>query len=436
MSICKDEHLAVAFYQRGITFFKTENYEEAIRDFKEAFHQLRGNLLIDYHQLGLRYKLFACEVLHNQALAHAQLQTWTEAEEVLKNALGFKTEPKHNFVDEALGAVRNQKLFELLQLPRGQLFRPKKNKVAELEKQDFLGEAKVVASIVDNDEFSGFAPLQPLVPETVSKTKPPEILKSLQGELYRVLFNFIPKNEQELRVQSGNIVSVLEKGDDSWATVMFNNKFGLVPSNYLEQLEPAKEQKSPPPQIPAPPTTVAPEKTSLKVTGENQFAGRSHQPGEPARKVQHTEQPIPKPSIVKVHFKYTVVLRVKPGITHIELQAAICKKFKLTECIFGLSYKASDELIPITSETKMKSAWSQSNNGRLTIWCKYLKVMALYDYETSEPGDLLFQEGDIIHVLAQVNQDWLEGQCKENIGIFPSIFVKQLNMDNISDANI
>uniref|UniRef100_A0A4W3JVE9 Neutrophil cytosolic factor 2 n=1 Tax=Callorhinchus milii TaxID=7868 RepID=A0A4W3JVE9_CALMI len=232
MSICKDEHLAVAFYQRGITFFKTENYEEAIRDFKEAFHQLRGNLLIDYHQLGLRYKLFACEVLHNQALAHAQLQTWTEAEEVLKNALGFKTEPKHNFVDEALGAVRNQKLFELLQLPRGQLFRPKKNKVAELEKQDFLGEAKVVASIVDNDEFSGFAPLQPLISRCfyVSKTSL-SCSRSLQGELYRVLFNFIPKNEQELRVQSGNIVSVLEKGDDSWATVMFNNKVSLHSRN-------------------------------------------------------------------------------------------------------------------------------------------------------------------------------------------------------------
>ena len=34
----------------------------ALKDFKEALAQLRGNQLIDYKILGLRYRLFACEV--------------------------------------------------------------------------------------------------------------------------------------------------------------------------------------------------------------------------------------------------------------------------------------------------------------------------------------------------------------------------------------
>lgn len=34
----------------------------AVKDFKEALAQLRGNQLIDYKILGLRYRLFACEV--------------------------------------------------------------------------------------------------------------------------------------------------------------------------------------------------------------------------------------------------------------------------------------------------------------------------------------------------------------------------------------
>lgn len=38
------------------------SHEMAVKDFKEALAQLRGNQLIDYKILGLRYRLFACEV--------------------------------------------------------------------------------------------------------------------------------------------------------------------------------------------------------------------------------------------------------------------------------------------------------------------------------------------------------------------------------------
>ena len=37
-------------------------YNEAMDDFQTALKTLRGNLLIDYKQLGLQYKLYSCEV--------------------------------------------------------------------------------------------------------------------------------------------------------------------------------------------------------------------------------------------------------------------------------------------------------------------------------------------------------------------------------------
>ena len=37
-------------------------YEKAKEDFNTAMKNLRGNLLIDYKQLGLTYKLYSCEV--------------------------------------------------------------------------------------------------------------------------------------------------------------------------------------------------------------------------------------------------------------------------------------------------------------------------------------------------------------------------------------
>ncbi|GCC30973.1 hypothetical protein chiPu_0009427 [Chiloscyllium punctatum] len=383
-SICRDEHLAVAFFQRGITLYKNEKYEEALRDFVEAFNRLRGNQLIDYNQLGLRYKLSSCQVLHNVALAHAMMQNWDKAEEVLKKTISFKTEAKPNYVDQALEAVLKRELFQLLELPAGELFRPKRKVVAQLEKQDFLGEAKVVASIIDKDAFSGFAPLQPQMPDHTPQNKAPEKLKTLEGVPHRVLFNFLPNNKLELKVKNGNIVFLLEKGEDNWARVTFNNEVGLVPYNYLEPLEAEKGEKSPPPDIPAPPTSSAPERPASVKEG-NVHTKTSQQVTEHSKKIRSQE---------------------------------------------------SGELIPITSEAKMKSAWTEVKNHRLTVWCKFLEVKALYDYEGSVPADLGFHEGDIIQVLAHVNNNWLEGQCNGKTGIFPANFVKELSMADVKNSGM
>lgn len=40
----------------------TRSYEDALSDFELAEKNLRGNVLIDYKQLGLQYKLYSCEV--------------------------------------------------------------------------------------------------------------------------------------------------------------------------------------------------------------------------------------------------------------------------------------------------------------------------------------------------------------------------------------
>ncbi|MEQ2177668.1 hypothetical protein GOODEAATRI_005946 [Goodea atripinnis] len=138
-SIRKDEHLAVAFFQRGVTFYKKER--------------------------------------------------------------------------------QKQKLFKLVEFPSKTLFKPNKHYVAELEKKDYLGKAKVVASVVPQDEFSGFAPLQPQ-----------DMLfhRALEGEAHTVLFEFVPETSDELAVVPGNIVFVLQKGADNWAYVVFNERDGLI----------------------------------------------------------------------------------------------------------------------------------------------------------------------------------------------------------------
>ncbi|NXH90757.1 NCF2 factor, partial [Edolisoma coerulescens] len=463
-SISCDKHLAVAYFQRGTVFYRRQNHGKAIEDFKEALAQLRGNQLIDYKILGLRYRLFACEILYNIALVYATTENWEKAEEHLTLAMSMKSEPQHNKIDRAMEAIllrdfsvlQKQKLCELVAIPAGKLFRPNEKQVAQLEKKDYLGKAMVVASVVDKDDFSGFAPLQPQASGPPPRPKTPEILRALRGQPHRVMYEFIPETAEELQVLPGNIVFVLKKEKDNWATVMFNGKKGIVPCNFLEPVElqnklhiqhyllPVAQEETPvEDEISESPTSTVPEKPRRPAPGRcGELEGWGHREAEPT---------VSSPHVLKVHYKFTVALRVDRGLSYRELLELVCKKLELQPEHTELRYKPVEgqELVTLSAEN-VEAAWSQSKDNCLTVWCNGTEgegfvpdskpeeslqeatlgetgprhVVAQYSYEATQPEDLEFQAGDMILVLSKVNEDWFEGQCKGRTGIFPSAFVQ------------
>ena len=48
--------------------------------------------------------------------------------------------------------------------------------------------------------------------------------RAFEGEPHMVLFEFVPETSGELAVVPGNIVFVLQKGTDNWASVVFNGR--------------------------------------------------------------------------------------------------------------------------------------------------------------------------------------------------------------------
>lgn len=50
---------------------------------------------------------------------------------------------------------------------------------------------------------------------------------------------------------------------------------------------------------------------------------------------------------------------------------------------------------------------------------------ALYDYDSTDSGDLNFKEGDRIKLLELVSQDWYRGELNGRSGIFPSNYVQK-----------
>ncbi|KAI8834896.1 hypothetical protein BC829DRAFT_436973 [Chytridium lagenaria] len=135
-AIACDVYMAVSYFQRGVCFYLKGMLPESLADFTDALAFLRGNLLIDYTQLGLSFKLFACEVSFNRGLCFAALNQVGAALADFDDAM--RTRP--------LDGSKDYRIFE------GRF-----GMSIEYGKGGLLGKSKVVAAVDENDNFAGFS---------------------------------------------------------------------------------------------------------------------------------------------------------------------------------------------------------------------------------------------------------------------------------------
>lgn len=97
-----DNYLAVAYFQQGVSNFLLGDFEEALANFNDTLLYLRGNTSIDYEQLGLKFKLYSCEVLFNRGLCYIYLQQMEPGMQDLQYAAKEKVTRDHDVIDEAI----------------------------------------------------------------------------------------------------------------------------------------------------------------------------------------------------------------------------------------------------------------------------------------------------------------------------------------------
>ncbi|CAO3703425.1 unnamed protein product [Rhizopus stolonifer] len=126
-----DSYMAVAYFQRGVSYFIKNEMVHAISDFNQAYEQMRGNSIINYNQLGLQFRLYACEVLFNRGICQLRQGKMDAGLTDLYYAQKAGTTGEHAIIDQA---VRDRgKGYSVFSIPPTVLFRPPENKLRQLK---------------------------------------------------------------------------------------------------------------------------------------------------------------------------------------------------------------------------------------------------------------------------------------------------------------
>ncbi|KAI9833661.1 MAG: hypothetical protein M1826_006752 [Phylliscum demangeonii] len=149
-----DQYLAVSYFQQGVSNFLLGDFEEALANFNDTLLYLRGNTVIDYEQLGLKFKLYSCEVLFNRGLCYIYLQQKEDGLQDLTFAAQEKFVDDHNVIDEAI--LEEAEGYTVFSIPVGVVYRPNSAKVKNLKTKDYLGKARLVAATATNNTHTGF----------------------------------------------------------------------------------------------------------------------------------------------------------------------------------------------------------------------------------------------------------------------------------------
>ncbi|XP_066511144.1 neutrophil cytosol factor 2-like isoform X2 [Hoplias malabaricus] len=399
--IAKDERLAVGFFQRAAVHMMADRLNEALGDCIWAQKHMRENAVIDYKQIGLRYKLYSWQVLYNTAAVQCRMGQWEKAGEILL-AASQERGGRGAQVDLAMDSIARKEVIDPLFVPEGTVFRPRKQEVEEIQPRDFLGKSEVIISEIPHDDFGGFEPLRPQKPGYYE----PKVEEGQDSRYMCVKSAYMARGPGELTVPARAHVFVFSEEDrDGLTTVICNGQRGLLPSFLLE------------------PVT-------------KQTKGKKKKGTDGADSV-----------IVKVHYTYTVALRVPLDTPSWELQKRVSQKLGQPAAHIRLRHKQRDSSVlkPLEGEGCLRYLSEVAESGRATLWCQaedplanrtiLYQMVALYDYTAQGPEDLEFGEGDTIDILSEVNEEWLEGHTAGNIGIFPRCFAyRDSEKDKVGEA--
>ncbi|XP_040283363.1 intersectin-2 isoform X1 [Bufo bufo] len=281
---------------------------------------------------------------------------------------------------------------------------------------------------------------------------------------YTALYPFEARNADELSFSAGDIVQVDENttGEPGWLYGCVQGNVGWFPSNYTEKVPEAEKSASPkkallPPTISVsstspPAKSLSPPKPSEVDTEYQNLPFSSLNVNSTWQKTSAFTRTISPGSISPLHSQGQPVEEVKAQA----LCSWTAKKdnhlnFTKNDTIIVLEQqenwwfgevrgqkgwfpKSYVKIIPNEAKTpESEPVYAAVKKKPTTPSYTADEYVALYPYSSSEPGDLLFNEGDLIQVI-QKEGEWWTGTTGDRTGIFPSNYVRPRDQEGFGSA--
>ncbi|XP_065650078.1 SH3 domain-containing kinase-binding protein 1 isoform X1 [Hydra vulgaris] len=218
-------------------------------------------------------------------------------------------------------------------------------------------------------------------------------------------FRYEPEQDDELALEVGEIVEVLDDSDEGWWKGKLNGKVGMFPSNFVEifkeELKPTQPLALP--NLPSSPVDLDTPDTKIERTKSQGGVGFGLKLEDLSRnKLKKVTKEVedPKKPIQKVN----PLENGKPET--LKPVAAPHRNFDLVH-----------------------SSVSESNK---TIQ----KALVTYAYEPEQDDELALTVGDIVVITnTKVFEGWLEGELKGKVGLFPDNFVELLPIEPFKEES-
>ncbi|XP_042636261.1 CD2-associated protein [Orycteropus afer afer] len=226
------------------------------------------------------------------------------------------------------------------------------------------------------------------------------VKKKIKKRQCKVLFEYIPQNEDELELKIGDIIDINEEVEEGWWSGTLNSKSGLFPSNFVKELEVTDDGE----------THEAQEDSEIVLTGPT-----SPLPS-PGNGSETVPGPIAQPKKIRgigfgdIFKEGSVKLRTRTSSNEIEE-----KKIEKPSLIQSVG-----------SKTQSAEVTKTETEGRIKAkeYCR-----TLFAYEGTNEDELSFKEGEIIHLISKETGEagWWKGELNGKEGVFPDNFAVQIN---------
>uniref|UniRef100_A0A087Y0V7 Intersectin 2b n=2 Tax=Poecilia formosa TaxID=48698 RepID=A0A087Y0V7_POEFO len=253
--------------------------------------------------------------------------------------------------------------------------------------------------------------------------------KSAALTSYKALYPFTARNNEELSFEADDIIEVDEttEKEEGWLYGSKQGKMGYFPESYVEKVGPSAKLAAAAPQV-----SIQAQLSNALEAAKGSGTKSAFTP---------TQSPHPAPS--ETHGQ--------PVVGNV-LAQALCSWTAKTDNHLNFN---KDDVIRVLEQ--QENWWLGELNGEKGWFPKtYVTVLgeeegsepksstsdtvdtlqleeyvALYPYESPEPDDLTFSEGDVI-LVSQRDGEWWRGSTGEHTGAFPSNYVKPKEADTSS----